>query len=98
MRNRKTPPAVTDLSKLPLLLTITEMAGIYRVNPDTIRRALSLHEFRPIPFEKYPYRWRREDVERDLKTPRTKLKSRKHGFAASKVRRDAARDAELVTK
>ena len=64
------------------------MAAIYRVNPDTIRRALSLHKFQPVPFEKYPYRWRRDDVLRDLNTPRAKLRTRKHGFAAAKAKRE----------
>jgi hypothetical protein len=93
-KSRKTPPPVSDLSALPILLTIHEMSAIYRVNSDTIRRQMALHKFRPLPFEKYPYRWRREDVIRDLTEPRPKLKVRKHGFAMAKARREA--DAELA--
>jgi len=90
--SRKAPAPISDLSSLPYLLTILEMAAIYRVQPDTIRRALSLHKFHPLPFEKYPYRWKRDDVIRDLNTPRAKLRVRKHGFAAKK----AQRERELV--
>jgi len=88
--SRKTPAPITNWDDIPIILKIHDMAALYRVNPDTIRRALSLHEWRPVPFEKYPYRWRREDVIRDLATPRPKLKTRKHGFAAAKVRRELA--------
>ena len=86
--SRKLPVPVSDLASLPVLLTLNEMAAIYRVAPDTIRRALSLHKFHPLPFEKYPYRWKRDDVIRDLNTPRVKLKTRKHGFAAKKAQRE----------
>jgi len=82
------PAPVVDLQSLPVMLTLNEMSGIYRVSPLTIRRALSLQKFRPLPFEKYPYRWRREDVLRDLRTPRPQLRTRKHGFAAAKAKRD----------
>ncbi len=82
---RGTPLApVTNLSTLPVLLTLTEMAALYRVSPLTIRRALSACTFRPLPFEKYPYRWRRADVLRDLEHCRPQQRTRRHGFAAMK--------------
>ena len=91
-----TPPPglISDLSKLPVILTLREIAAIYRISPLTIRRGLQQNTFRPLPFDKYPYRWLREDVQRDLQTHRVKLKTRRHGFAATK----AKRLAELVTK
>jgi hypothetical protein len=81
---------VTDLGKLPVILTLQELSTIYRISPLTIRRALAVNSFRPLPFEKYPYRWLRDDVVRDLQTRRTKLKTRRHGFAATKAKRLAA--------
>ena len=80
-------PPVHDLSALPVILTIEEIAGVYRVSVPTIRRGLQTDEFRPLPFNKYPYRWLRDDVIRDLQNPRRpKLKMRRHGFAAVKAR------------
>lgn len=86
---------VTDLASLPVILTLPEIAAVYRVSPLTIRRGLQQNTFRPLPFDKYPYRWLRDDVARDLQTHRPKLKVRRHGFAAAKVKHQAA---ELATK
>ena len=87
---------VTDLASLPVILTLPEIAVVYRVSPLTIRRGLQQNTFRPLPFEKYPYRWLRDDVMRDLQTRHHKLKTSRHGFAAAKAKRQAAE--ELVTK
>ena len=81
-------PPVTDVSQLPVILTLPEIARVYRVSTMTIRRALQTNVFRPLPFDKYPYRWLRDDVQRDLLTRRPKLKMRRHGFAAAKAKRD----------
>lgn len=81
---------ITDLAQLPLMLTLQDVAAVYRISPLTIRRGLQGNTFYPLPFEKYPYRWLREDVLEDLKKRRTKLKTRRHGFAAAKAKRDAA--------
>jgi hypothetical protein len=89
---------VTDLASLPVILTLPEIAVVYRVSTATIRRGLQQNTFRPVPFDKYPYRWLRDDVARDLQTHRTKLKTRRHGFAAAKARRLQAQDHQLVTK
>jgi hypothetical protein len=78
---------VTDLQALPVILKLPDIAALYRVSPLTIRRALQQHRFRPQPFDKYPYRWLRDDVIRDLHT-RHPLKTRPHGFAAGKARRE----------
>jgi len=87
-KSRKRPDPIVDLEGLPAVLVLEEVAAVYRLAPDTIRRALSVHKFQPLPFDKYPLRWRREDILQDLATPRIKLRSRKHGFAATKARRD----------
>jgi hypothetical protein len=58
---------ITDLSKLPLVLTLDEVAGIYRRAKSTIRSELQKKTFRPAPTWTFPYRWLREDIERDLK-------------------------------
>ena len=80
--------AILDLRELPVILTLPEIAAVYRISPLTIRRGLQQNTFRPLPFDKYPYRWLREDVVRDLQTRRTKQKTRRHGFAAAKLKRD----------
>lgn len=90
-------PPVTDISQLPVILTLSDMSAVYRISALTIRRGLQNNEFRPLPFEKYPYRWLRDDVVRDLQTRHVKLKTRRHGFAAAKVKRLAAEE-KLVSK
>lgn len=92
------PSPVTDIERLPVILTLKEMSAIYRVSPLTIRRALSLDQFRPLPFEKYPYRWLRSDVARDLQTRRPKLRTRRHGFAATKAKRQAESQQTVGTE
>jgi len=87
---------VVDLQQLPVILTLPEIASVYRVSPLTIRRGLQQNTFRPLPFDKYPYRWLREDVFRDLQTRRVKQKQRRHGFAATKAKRQA--DEEVRQK
>jgi hypothetical protein len=67
MKHRRRP--VTDLTKLPLLLTLDEVATIYRISIKTIRNRLSNGTFHLPPFATYPYRWRRSDVEADLQRP-----------------------------
>lgn len=78
----KSPVAVTSLEALPLILTIEEIARLYRISPSTIRRGLQNGTFRPRPWDHYPYRWIREDVAADLKRRREEHTRRAHGFAA----------------
>jgi len=80
----KTPPAVTDLDALPLVLTLDEIAHVYRLSPATIRRGLQNGTFRPRPWERYPYRWNRADVVTDLQRRRAETEHRPHGFAAKR--------------
>jgi hypothetical protein len=75
-------PVVYDVDALPMILTIVEMAALYRVSVPTIRRGLQNGTFSPRPWGTYPYRWRREDVLADLKRPRAESPRRPHGFAA----------------
>lgn len=64
---------ITDLSQLPLVLTIDEMATLYRRAKSTIRRSIQQGKFRPAPYDGPPYRWLRAHIEADLQrrvTPR----------------------------
>jgi hypothetical protein len=94
---RPAKAVILDLKQLPVILTLTELAALYRLSPLTIRRGLQNNTFRPLPFEKYPYRWLRDDVTRDLQSRHPKLKTRRHGFAAAKAKRQAAED-KVVSK
>jgi hypothetical protein len=58
--------AVTDLATLPVILKLPEMARIYRVSVKTIRLHLAAGTFRPLPWDRFPYRWLRDDVALDL--------------------------------
>jgi len=81
----KTAATVVDLADLPIVLTMQEIAWIYRISQATIRRGLQAGTFAPRPWEKYPYRWRREDVIADLRKPRAERR-RPHGFASLEKR------------
>jgi hypothetical protein len=82
---------VSDLDALPVVLTLQELAPIYRLSQSTIRRQVQQGTFSPRPWDKYPYRWRREDVLADLKRPRTPKPRRPHGFASTLPRPRAAK-------
>ena len=88
--------AVTNLDALPAILTLEEISGIYRLAIPTIRRALQTGTFRPKYWDKYPYRWRREDVLADLKKPREE-KRRAHGFASVRRQARASIDKKTAT-
>lgn len=77
----KTRGPVIDLNSLPLILTLADMAMVYRCSQSTIRRGVQTGTFFPRPVRKYPYRWRREDVAADLARPASELPRRRHGFA-----------------
>jgi predicted DNA-binding transcriptional regulator AlpA len=73
-----TQAPVTDLGTLRhALLKLNEVAALYGLSPATIRTKLSRNTFRPLPFDKYPYRWRRDDVIHYLQTRRPNLNSRR---------------------
>lgn len=82
----KRPAPVSDLAALPVVLTIKEIAAIYRISTATIRRGLQQGTFSPQPWDRYPYRWNRDEVELDLKLRRTDHAKRPHGFAATQKR------------
>jgi hypothetical protein len=76
---------VINLLVLPVFLTIEDIAVIYRLSVRTIRDYLQRGEFRPLPREKYPYRWHRDDVIKDINGPSKRLKHSRHGFATTKA-------------
>lgn len=76
----------TQVRGVDVLLTLDEVAAIYRLSSSTIRSYLQRGLFRPAPVRRYPYRWRKSDVERDLATHVHDERHAKHGFAAKKVR------------
>ena len=75
----KKPPAIVDLSALPALLTIKEIAGVYRLSYSTIRRGLQNGTFAPRPWGHSPIRWSRDDVIADLKRRRDEGPTGPHG-------------------
>lgn len=67
--------AFTDM---PLILTIEEVAALYRTAASTIRRLVRANEFEPPPFAVSPYRWRRADIERDIEQRDSRALVREH--------------------
>lgn len=74
------PHQIHNLNDLPVLVTLPEVARLFRVQEKTIRNKLSKGTFYPKPIRKYPYLWLREDIIRALGKP--DLPRRAHGFAA----------------
>lgn len=64
---RRGDPPAADIDPL---LTIEDLAAIYRCSVWTIKKRLAKREFRPEPWAMYPYRWRKVDVIADLNTRR----------------------------
>jgi hypothetical protein len=78
--------AVPDpLDALPLTLTLSELAALYRLSAATVRRQVQQGTFPVPPWAKYPYRWRREDVIADIKRDRPERPRKPHGFAKRRL-------------
>lgn len=84
---------VSDLDALPVILTLKELAPIYRLSASTIRRQVQQGTFAPRPWDVYPYRWRRDDVAADLKRARAPKPRKPHGFASTLGKPRAAKAA-----
>jgi len=80
-------PARPDVHGVDVLLTIDEVAAIYRLSPTTVRTRLQRGTFRPLPWDKYPYRWTKADIENDLRMRRVEQRYSGHGYAATKPAR-----------
>lgn len=78
----KSSTVVTSLEDLPVICTLKEIAGVYRLAQSTIRKRLQKGVFIPRPFDRYPYRWNRDDIAADLQRKRPEEPPRPHGFAA----------------
>jgi hypothetical protein len=61
---------VTDPETWPVTLTLEEVAEIYQRSADSIRHSLTPKSqrmpFRPAPFRKRPWLWRKADIVRDV--------------------------------
>jgi hypothetical protein len=66
----KWPFAIADLDDAPLILTLAEVAAIYRMGVSTIQKQCARGTFHPEPYARNPSRWRKADILRDLAPPR----------------------------
>jgi len=71
-----------DLAALPPLLTLAEVAQLYRLAESTVRGQVQRGIFPIKPWDKYPYRFKREHVLADLSRNRADQPRRPHGFAS----------------
>lgn len=83
--------ARSDVRGVEMLLTLEEVAQIYRRSPATIKTYLQRGIFSPLPCRKYPYRWKKSDIERDLENAEPDRRYAAHGFATTKKRPAQAR-------
>ncbi len=51
-----------DVATWPITLTVDELSAIYRRSVGGIRKAVQQRRFYPLPFQRKPYLWRRDDV------------------------------------
>jgi Helix-turn-helix domain len=79
------------------LLLVEEVADIYRRSPATIKTYCQKGIFSPAPFRKYPYRWRKSDIDRDLAS-REPLPHANHGYATTKKRPAQAKLGSKVAR
>jgi len=67
---KKNIPTAAELAEAlntaPPLLTMREVAVLYRRSLSTLRRQMIDGSFKLAPYETGPYRWRRVDVQADL--------------------------------
>ena len=85
---RDTP--ITDLTQLPLVLTLEEVCRVYRRSKFTVRRELQQKTFRPAPTMRFPYRWFRADIERDLQRRSVEQDNARRGGAVRGRRKRAS--------
>lgn len=65
---------ITDRATWPELLTLSEVAAIYRRGLWGLRKDLQARTFVPAPFLTRPYRWRKADVLRHLDGSSSRLR------------------------
>lgn len=51
-----------DPSTWPMTLNLAQVAAIFQTTPAGVRKKLLRLRFQPVPFAKYPMRWRKVDV------------------------------------
>jgi hypothetical protein len=65
-RRRRDASLFRSLDELPVTLVVDDIISVYRRSRTTILREVRAGIFQPPPFDARPYRWRKEDVLRDL--------------------------------
>jgi hypothetical protein len=85
----RAPSGVVDLAALPVILTVREMATIYRLSEYTILKGVRAGTFLR-PWDTYPTRWHRDDVLADLELRRRGPAGRRQPLKASLPRRKTA--------
>lgn len=63
-----------DPATWPMALNIDQVAAIFQTTPRGIRQKLHRHRWQPMPFAKYPMRWRKGDVLRTVEGARGGLR------------------------
>lgn len=74
VRGRRRADPATPLRRLADaddVLLIGEIASLYHVGESTIRKQLAARTFIPKPFDMFPFRWLKVDVQADLDARRT---------------------------
>jgi hypothetical protein len=85
--------ARAQVKGVDVFLTVEDMAAIYCLKPATITWKCRQGIFHPLPARKYPYRWRKSDVEKDIATQQDDRYA-KHGFATKKYQPGKAKPAK----
>lgn len=65
---------VRDASTWSEVMTVHEIAAIYRRKVGGLRKSCQRGQFAPAPYREHPWLWRKVDVERDVFGPRIQLR------------------------
>lgn len=68
---------IADSATWPAVLTVEQVAEIYRRTVGAVKKACQQRRFVPAPFQMYPYRFRKTDVVRDVEGGRASASLRR---------------------
>lgn len=73
----------TNYDVLPLVLKISHICRLFQISEAKLRRELQHGTFKPEPFARNPYRWKKRDVVDYLETPTPQLRYALHVLSAA---------------
>jgi len=73
----------TNYESLPLVLKISHITKLFQISESKLRHELQRGTFKPEPFARNPYRWKKRDVVDYLETPTRQVRYALHVLSAA---------------